>query len=509
VGEIHQIKFVKPVCSVTLTRSVLLDDVLVQLESVLGTVQDRSPVFDFSFTNYYQKEMGEDLRKVFLSFTGLMHPGKLSEIKLRTNEIEKMWITDNRREVNLDPGYITGAKLVLASTKNFAHRIFLEDGIYGDVQLRFIKKYFRASEWTYPDYKTELAIKFFHRVRLCYIQEEKSMAKPIRYKDAGVDITAGEEAVHRIKDLVRSTFTPQVLTDLGKFGGFFAPNLKSFHDPVLVSSIDGVGTKIKVAVLAGKHDSIGEDLVNHCVNDILVGGARPLFFLDYIGTGRLKSAVIEHIISGMVRACRCVNCALIGGEMAEMPGFYNEGEYDFAGSIVGIVEKGRIIDGRNICKGDILLGLPSNGLHTNGYSLARKILLDEAGLNINSYIKEVDKTLGEELLRVHRCYYEPVYSILEKVEIKGMSHITGGGIVGNTRRILPVGLDLKVDWGSWMVPPIFNLISKKGDVPEDDIRKTFNLGIGFILIVEEKKAELLFEMLKDKGEEPAIIGTVV
>ena len=335
------------------------------------------------------------------------------------------------------------------------------------------------------------------------------MEKKISYKDAGVNIAAGEEAVDRIKELVRSTFTPQVLTDIGKFGGFYTLEPGKYKEPVLVSSIDGVGTKLKLAFMTGKHDSVGEDLVNHCVNDILVGGAKPLFFLDYIGTGKLKPEAVKELISGMVRACREVNCALIGGEMAEMPGFYQKGEYDVAGSIVGIVEKSKIIDGSSIKNGDILVGLSSSGLHTNGYSLARKVLFEEAGFKTDTYIKELGRTIGEELLKVHRCYFKSVYPILEKVEIKGMSHITGGGIIGNTKRILPRGRSLKINWGNWTIPPIFNLIQKEGNVPDEEMRKTFNLGIGFILIVEKEKVDFLIRELEKGGENPLIVGEVV
>ena len=335
------------------------------------------------------------------------------------------------------------------------------------------------------------------------------MSKPIRYKDAGVDIAAGEEAVDRIKEQVRSTFTPSVLTDLGKFGGFFAPDLTGYREPVLVSSIDGVGTKLKVAFLVGKHDTIGEDLVNHCVNDILAGGAKPLFFLDYIGTGKLSPDVMEDIISGMARGCCQVECSLVGGEMAEMPGFYRTGEYDVAGCIVGLVEKDRIIDGRSIQKGDILVGLHSDGLHTNGYSLARKVLLEEAGFNVSSYLEDLGHTVGEELLRVHRCYFRLVYTLLERFEIKGMSHVTGGGIVGNTKRILPNGRSLQIDWKSWGSQPIFDIIQKSGHVTDEEMQKTFNLGIGFVLVTEKMNADPVIQELKARGENSVVIGKVV
>ena len=335
------------------------------------------------------------------------------------------------------------------------------------------------------------------------------MGKEIRYKDAGVDIAAGEDAVARIKKMVRSTFTPDVLTDLGKFGGFFQLDVSAYRQPVLVSSIDGVGTKLKVASMAGRHDSVGEDLVNHCINDILVGGARPLFFLDYIGTGKLQPGVMEEIISGMVRGCRNAGCALIGGEMAEMPGFYQAGDYDVAGCIVGIVEKEKVIDGSAIRKGDTLIGLPSSGLHTNGYSLARKVLFEAAGLQVDTHLDALGATVGDALLRIHRCYLPVAAPLLGRFEIKGMSHVTGGGLVGNTKRILPEGLGLKIDWDAWEVPPIFRLIREKGNVPEEDMRRTFNLGIGFVFVVSEKDGGSLVEVLKKGGEKPVVVGRVV
>lgn len=334
------------------------------------------------------------------------------------------------------------------------------------------------------------------------------MTKKTSYKDAGVDIAAGEEAVDRIKKMVRSTFSPHVLTDLGKFGGFFAPDLSGYKKPVFVSSIDGVGTKLKVAFLMGKHDSVGEDLVNHCINDILVGGACPLFFLDYIGTGSLLPAVMEEIVTGMVRGCKQAGCALIGGEMAEMPGFYQEGEYDVAGCIVGLVDENRIIDGSGIQKGDLLIGLPSNGLHTNGYSLARKILFEDAGYQVDTYPDELGMTIGEALLQVHTCYLPVISPLLETHEIRGMSHITGGGIIGNTQRIMPGGRTLSIDWNSWEILPIFQFIQKSGMVSDEEMRRTFNLGIGFICIVDSGKSESFLQALRDSGTEPVIIGQI-
>jgi phosphoribosylformylglycinamidine cyclo-ligase len=335
------------------------------------------------------------------------------------------------------------------------------------------------------------------------------MKKPIHYKDAGVDIDAGTEAVNRIKEMVRSTFTSSVLTDIGKFGGFFQLDLSAYSEPVFVSSIDGVGTKLKVAFMIGKHDTIGEDLVNHCVNDIFAGGARPLFFLDYIGTGKLSPNVIEEIITGMVRGCKNAGCALVGGEMAEMPGFYQKGEYDLAGSIVGIVEKSRIVDGSSIQKGDALIGLTSNGLHTNGFSLARKVLFENAKYKVDDHISELGMTIGEALLQVHRCYLPVLQPLLGRFEIKGMAHITGSGIVGNTMRILPEGLKLKIDWSIWERPPIFDLIQKSGNVPEEEMQKTFNLGIGYILIVPKTQVDAVLNALELQSEKAVVVGKVV
>ncbi|HDQ45138.1 MAG TPA: phosphoribosylformylglycinamidine cyclo-ligase [bacterium] len=331
----------------------------------------------------------------------------------------------------------------------------------------------------------------------------------MRYEDAGVNIAAGEEAVRRIRHLARSTFGPGVLTDLGRFGGFFQPDLSRYREPVLVSSIDGVGTKLKVAFLMNRHDTVGEDLVNHCVNDILAGGARPLFFLDYIGTGVLRPETVEELIRGMAAGCRNAGCALIGGEMAEMPGFYQAGEYDLAGCIVGIVEKSRVINGETIQKGDVLIGLPSSGLHTNGYSLARKVLFEAAGFDVHARLTGLERPVGEELLAVHRCYLPAVDPLLDDFPIRGMAHITGGGIVGNTSRILPEGLGLSIDWDSWTIPTIFRLIQEHGNVSDEEMRKSFNLGIGLIFIVRPGDADALISRLESGGENPCVAGEVV
>ncbi len=335
------------------------------------------------------------------------------------------------------------------------------------------------------------------------------MSESLNYKSAGVDIEAGENTVRRIKEKVRSTFTQGVLTDIGKFGGFYELGLKGLEEPVLVSSIDGIGTKLKVAFLMNRHDTVGEDLVNHCINDILVGGALPLFFLDYIGTGVLKPDDVEALISGMVRGCRAAGCALIGGEMAEMPGFYQTGEYDVAGAIVGIVDKKRIIDGSGIRRGDVLTGLPSTGLHTNGYSLARKVLLEHSGYDVHDKAEGLEGTIGETLLAVHKCYLPVVRPLLDTLEIRGMSHITGGGIEGNTRRILPEGLGLSIDWDNWEIPAVFQLIQEKGNVPVSDMRRTFNLGTGYIFITAPEAEAALTEALTAAGERPFRVGTVI
>lgn len=334
---------------------------------------------------------------------------------------------------------------------------------------------------------------------------EKNLSA-VTYKESGVDIDAGEELVRRIKSPVRSTFDKNVLSDIGMFGAFYRAKFKGVRTPVLVTSVDGVGTKLKVAFAMGRHDTVGQDLVNHCVNDILVCGAKPLYFLDYYATGKLSADVGERIIGGFVKACRENGCALVGGETAEMPGFYSDGEYDLAGTIVGVVDEKKIVNGKKIKKGDILIGLPSTGLHTNGFSLARKVLLEK--YSINEYLEDLGTTLGDALLRVHRSYYRSVYPLLSRFEIKGLSHITGGGIEGNTMRIIPRGLDLKIDYSSWTIPPIFQLIQSEGNVPENDMRRTFNLGVGLIVITDPKKGNGVMNALRKQGERPFVMGEV-
>lgn len=326
------------------------------------------------------------------------------------------------------------------------------------------------------------------------------------YRTSGVDIEAGEELVRRIKTHVRSTFNSNVMTDIGLFGGFYRARFKGIKNPILVSSVDGVGTKLKIAFLMNRHDTIGEDLVNHCVNDILVCGARPLYFLDYFATGKLHPEVGTSIIGGFVKACKENNCALIGGETAEMPGMYAEGEYDLAGMIVGVVDEKKIINGKKIRKGDLLIGLPSSGLHTNGYSLARKVLLHS--FSLDQYIEDLKSTLGESLMKVHRSYLNPITSLLKKDLITGLSHITGGGIIGNTTRIIPRNLNLNVEWDAWERPQIFQLIQKTGKVPEEDMRRTFNLGIGLVIITGPKNLDRVLNQLRKLKEQPFVFGEV-
>ncbi|MGH9331114.1 MAG: phosphoribosylformylglycinamidine cyclo-ligase [Vicinamibacterales bacterium] len=327
------------------------------------------------------------------------------------------------------------------------------------------------------------------------------------YKQSGVDIEAGNEVVRRIRALARSTFTPGVLSEIGSFGGLFRLP-QGLTDPVLVTSADGVGTKLKVAFLAGSHRTVGVDLVNHCVNDILVQGASPLFFLDYLATGRLRPDVAERILEGIARACRDNGCALLGGETAEMPGFYQEGEYDLAGFIIGIVERARLVDGSRIAAGDALVALPSSGLHTNGYSLARRIVFDTLGLTVDAYVGEIGRTVGDALLEPHRSYLRAVQPLLQTGLVKGMAHITGGGITENLPRILPPGLAARVDARSWCVPPLFEWLRRSGQIPLDDVRRTFNMGVGLIVACARQDAERVVDLLTQSGERAWIVGEV-
>ena len=329
----------------------------------------------------------------------------------------------------------------------------------------------------------------------------------IDYRQSGVDIDAGNEAVRRIKDLARSTYTKGVLSGVGSFGGLFALD-GSIADTVLVASADGVGTKLKVAFMTGVHDSIGADLVNHCVNDILVQGARPLFFLDYLATGRLEPDVAEQIVRGMSRACTENGCALLGGETAEMPGFYASGEYDVAGFIVGIVSKSRIVNGEKIAPGDILIGLPSSGLHTNGYSLARRIAFDTLGLRVDSVVPELGESVGEALLRTHRSYLRVVSPLLERGWIKGMAHITGGGLTENVPRMLPAGRAFSLDRNSWTVPPLFRWLQKAGDLDEAEMFRAFNMGVGLVLACAPADADDVLSALGGMSERAWRLGRI-
>jgi phosphoribosylformylglycinamidine cyclo-ligase len=330
------------------------------------------------------------------------------------------------------------------------------------------------------------------------------------YKQAGVDIEAGNEVVQRIRALARRTFTPGVLSDIGSFGGLFRLGSADGNGPVLVASADGVGTKLRVAFQARRHNTIGVDLVNHCVNDILVQGAQPLFFLDYLATGRLEPDVAVQVVEGLSAACRENGCALLGGETAEMPGFYADGEYDVAGFIVGLVARDRLIDGRTIRPGDALIGLPSSGLHTNGYSLARRIAFEMAGLRVDSHVKELGRTIGNALLEPHRSYLPVIKPLLPSGAIKGMAHITGGGITDNLPRILPEGTSAVIDRSAWEVPPIFQWLQRTGDVPDDDMLRTFNMGIGLIVACEDAQVDGLIADLARAGEAAAVrIGRVV
>ena len=330
------------------------------------------------------------------------------------------------------------------------------------------------------------------------------------YKAAGVNIDAGNEAVRRIRGLARSTFTEGVLSDIGSFGGLFRLDTSRYRDPVLVSSADGVGTKLKVAFMANRHDTVGVDLVNHCVNDILVQGAEPLFFLDYLSTGQLSPDVAEAVVGGMAAACRENGCALLGGETAEMPGFYADGEYDLAGFIVGAVDRERLVSGRAIAPGDLLVGVPSSGLHTNGYSLARRIVFDHLKLGIDSHVPELGTTVADALLEPHRSYLSLIRPLLHAGRIKGMAHITGGGITENLPRILPHGTAAVVDAAAWDIPPLFRWLQASGRVPVDDMFRTFNMGIGLIVVTAAGQAQQLLEELAARGGRDArIIGEVV
>lgn len=329
----------------------------------------------------------------------------------------------------------------------------------------------------------------------------------LTYRDAGVDVDAGNRAVKLIKGYVKSTFQPGVLGELGGFGGFFQLDISKYREPVLVSGTDGVGTKLKIAFMMDKHDTIGIDAVAMCVNDILVHGAKPLFFLDYIAVGKLIPEKVAEIVKGVAEGCRIAGCALLGGETAEMPGMYGENEYDIAGFVVGVVDKNKIVDGSLIKRGDVVIGIASSGLHSNGYSLARKVLFEVGKLSPRDYIEELGCTLGEEILRPTKIYSKTV-NALKDFNIHGMAHITGGGIFENLPRILPEGLQVEINEKAWDVPPIFTMIQKIGHVEDREMHRTFNMGIGYVIIAAEKDANDILEVIRQQGEKGWIIGQV-
>jgi len=342
--------------------------------------------------------------------------------------------------------------------------------------------------------------------------DKKPKKAAVTYADAGVDISSGDRAKQRIKMLARKTFNKQVLSEIGGFGGLFALDLEKYPQPVLVSSADGVGTKLKVAFELGMHHTVGADLVNHCVNDIAVQGATPLFFLDYLATGKLReqdSQMVETVVSGLSEACRANGCALIGGETAQMPGFYADGEYDLAGTIVGCVNRPDIITGEQIQIGDVLIGIPSNGLHTNGYSLARKLLFDVAKYGPDQYVNDLKDKTGAALMRTHRSYLAIIKKLTQAGIVRGMAHITGGGITENLPRILPRGTAAAVDLSSWTVPPLFAHLQQLGNVDQDEMLRTFNMGIGLIVVVPGEMVKKAKAILNRANERHCIIGRVI
>lgn len=330
----------------------------------------------------------------------------------------------------------------------------------------------------------------------------------LTYRRAGVDIREGERLVERIKPMARSTMRPEVMAGLGSFGSLFRLNTRGMKRPVLVSGTDGVGTKLKVAFRTGRHHTVGIDLVAMCVNDILTLGAEPLFFLDYFASGRLKANTAADVISGIAEGCRQAGAALIGGETAELPGFYAAGEYDLAGFAVGVVDESRIIDGNRIEQGDLVIGLPSNGIHSNGYSLVRKVFFEVKGFGVGRRLRGLQGTLGDELLRPTRVYVKTVLSVLRRHEVKGMAHITGGGITGNLPRILPKGLKAVIDRNSWQPDHVFTLVREYGDVEYDEMFRTFNMGIGYVIVAGPEAARGILRALKRAGEKPVVIGNV-
>jgi len=336
-----------------------------------------------------------------------------------------------------------------------------------------------------------------------------STPSPVTYADAGVDISRANRTKQRIKYLAHKTFTRGVLSEIGGFGGLFAVDKAKYIDPVLVSSVDGVGTKLKVAFEMRLHSTIGGDLVNHCVNDILVQGAAPLFFMDYLATGKLEPPIAEQVVEGIADACKHNGCALIGGETAEMPGFYPDGEYDLAGFIVGVVNRERIITGKNVQIGDIILGMPSNGLHTNGYSLARKLLFEVAHYSPETYVNEIKNKVGNELMRTHKSYWPSLKKLLDADCVSALAHITGGGITENLPRVLPRGTAALIELGSWPVLPIFEHLQQLGNVEQDEMLRTFNMGLGMLLVIPSAKFKKVHTFLERVGEKAHTVGRIV
>jgi phosphoribosylformylglycinamidine cyclo-ligase len=332
--------------------------------------------------------------------------------------------------------------------------------------------------------------------------------KGLSYRDAGVDIDAANRAMGGIRDLIRATRTADTLSDLGSFGGLYRVP-RGLREPVLVASTDGVGTKLKLAFLTGRHHTVGEDLVNHCVNDILVQGARPLFFLDYIGMGRLEEGTVESLVAGIARGCVANGCALLGGETAEMPDFYAPGEYDLAGTIVGAVEEGSVLDGSRISEGDTVIAIASSGLHTNGYSLARRVVFERMGLHVDDPFPGETGSVGDVLLRVHRSYLRSLLPLVEKGEIRGLAHITGGGVLENIPRILPAGLAARLETESWEVPELFRILQREGGIEEREMFRAFNMGIGMVAVVEPSRAGTVLASLQAAGENAWAAGTIV
>ncbi len=338
--------------------------------------------------------------------------------------------------------------------------------------------------------------------------KEASPQSGLTYADAGVDIERADQAKRRIKELARSTFTAEVASDIGLFGALFRPDFSRLQIPILVSSVDGVGTKLKIAFMTGIHDTVGIDIVSHCVNDILAQGALPLFFMDYIAAGRLEPNVIEAVVSGLAAACRASRCALLGGETAEMPDFYSDGEYDLAGFVVGVADQAKLLRPEGVERGDLLIGLPSSGLHTNGFSLVRKLFFEMEKMSPGDHLQEVSRSLGEELLEPHRNYLPVLRELIQTDDLHAVAHITGGGIPGNLERILPPRLDALVEEGSWQVLPIFRLIRSLGQVSQKEMYRTFNMGLGAILAVSQPRLDRVQEYLQQRGEKYFLIGEI-